>query len=330
MAQRIARYREAQPEGYVKRTKKRASDGEFQLPCEFTAASMAASGGGTSARLEQPGADNDPLTNAKKFALTAETARLLIAAEFTPRQCAFELSGEERELVDIESNLLLLGRSGTGKTNVLMERVLRRHCNGLKLAVDVSQLVITASPRLCTALEALFKSRSGSSEPGEAANARDKQQLAAASTTENSTTFVTYVELVRRLWRNQFALELKLASPFTVFWGGLDERMTRHFPEQLVCGEVASRIQGSRSALGSARGSVSREDYIRCTQASRRADALTEKECNVIYDIFEAYDKWKRFEGTRDLNDAAHELFNAFSKESTTSVLPAIAIRLRI
>lgn len=104
--------------------------------------------------------------------------------------------------------------------------------------------------------------------------------------------FVTYEQIIYRLWRQCFpSTELHFdSSIFESFWSSVDAKLKRGFSEQLVKGEITSQIQGKRSALSNLRFAVTREVYVRATGCSRRADALSEVECNRIYDLFEAYE----------------------------------------
>ncbi len=85
-ASRIVRYRESLGDTYVECTRERRlkGQGEFE-PCEFHK-ELFSKESVTNLRRELPGADNNPLTNAKCFALSAETMNLLISGDFVERK----------------------------------------------------------------------------------------------------------------------------------------------------------------------------------------------------------------------------------------------------
>ena len=294
LAGRIMRYRESQSEIYLAKCREIEYDGNVAKPKQFEVDESSTEFGSR----KEANTDGDPLSNAKSFELNEDSLRLLAAGTFDARSCAFRLSREEARLVSTQGNLLLLGRSGTGKTNVLIERVLQRRHASLELGHEVPQLVITASPRLCQSLRTLCISRC-SAESGDAVPL---------------ISFLTYEQLLRKLYEPD---HLKLANPddFHAFWQTVDQSLTKHFSAAFVRAEITSRIKGRRETLEKERAEVTEDEYVHTTARSRRADRLAEHQCRQIYKIYLAYERAKRSDGTKDANDAAHHLFRRFASE---------------
>ncbi|KAJ8606494.1 hypothetical protein CTAYLR_005879 [Chrysophaeum taylorii] len=230
--------------------------------------------------------------------LQPHTLQLLVRGDFSEQKCGFRLSAEEKTLVETEGNLLVLARSGTGKTNVLLERALWRETRARELLDEgVAQIFITASPRLSTSLKEMFDSRFSSS-----------------SSSSSSSGILEFWKIIIALHASAFGRECEFAtSNFHSFWRTFDDKLTRKFSEQLVRSEIVSTIKGRRETLENREPWLSRETYVEIVRQSRRADELSEADALSVYRLFEAYEKAKR--GALDTNDVAHKLFRHFFRD---------------
>ena len=115
----------------------------------------------------------------KFYSLSSGVAQhLLTASDGSEIDIPFELTGEEKEIIQFPHTSFILGRSGTGKTTVLTMKLIQKErqsliaSQGLNLDEDdlsglddksimplnheesfVKQVFITVSPKLCSAIK---------------------------------------------------------------------------------------------------------------------------------------------------------------------------------
>jgi hypothetical protein len=93
---------------------------------------------------------------------------LLTASDGSEIDIPFELTDEEKEIIQFPLTSFILGRSGTGKTTILTMKLIQKEqqsliaSQGLNLNEDdlsglgesfVKQVFITVSPKLCSAIK---------------------------------------------------------------------------------------------------------------------------------------------------------------------------------
>jgi hypothetical protein len=95
----------------------------------------------------------------KFYELTSDIARLMSYSDTLKSiELPFEMSHEEDHIVRYDGSLFILGRSGTGKTTVILHRMFLVRQVGKRSQESVSrQLLVTASPLLCEAIRRSFR-----------------------------------------------------------------------------------------------------------------------------------------------------------------------------
>jgi hypothetical protein len=105
----------------------------------------------------------------KFYSLSSGVAQhLLTASDGSEIDIPFELTDEEKEIIQFPLTSFILGRSGTGKTTILTMKLIQKEqqsliaSQGLNLNEDdlsglgesfVKQVFITVSPKLCSAIK---------------------------------------------------------------------------------------------------------------------------------------------------------------------------------
>ncbi|KAJ6401717.1 hypothetical protein OIU84_013891 [Salix udensis] len=91
-----------------------------------------------------------------------------------------------------------------------------------------------------------------------------------------------------------------------VYWPRFNEKIKNKLDSSRVFTEIISHIKGSLQAGKSRDGSLSREDYV--TLSEGRISTLSRQKRDVIYDIFEDYEKMKAANGDFDMADFVNDL----------------------
>uniref|UniRef100_A0A6N2NGM6 UvrD-like helicase ATP-binding domain-containing protein n=1 Tax=Salix viminalis TaxID=40686 RepID=A0A6N2NGM6_SALVM len=91
-----------------------------------------------------------------------------------------------------------------------------------------------------------------------------------------------------------------------VYWPRFNEKIKNKLDSSRVFTEIISHIKGSLQAGKSRDGSLSREDYVNLSEG--RISTLNRQKRDVIYDIFEGYEKMKAANGDFDMADFVNDL----------------------
>lgn len=98
----------------------------------------------------------------KFYSLSSDTVHHLLSGK--ELNLPFEVTDEEREIINFPRSSFVVGRSGTGKTTILTMKLYQKHqlhCIALQDSVQVDvepqpilhQLFVTVSPKLCHAVK---------------------------------------------------------------------------------------------------------------------------------------------------------------------------------
>ncbi|RUS29895.1 AAA domain-containing protein [Jimgerdemannia flammicorona] len=103
---------------------------------------------------------HDELTLSKKHRLTAEVARLILKNTIDEIELPISLSEDETSIVNENGSLFILGRSGTGKTTVMLMRMFQRE-QAYYIQMDSYerkpiQVMLTASSTLCADMNSYY------------------------------------------------------------------------------------------------------------------------------------------------------------------------------
>ena len=216
----------------------------------------------------------DPLGNVplKVYDVDIDEIESIKKQDWTP---ALHLTDEERQVVETEGTVLLLGRSGTGKTICICNRM---EFDRQKFSTDplFSQLFIARSPRLCTYVEKTIGARDGS-------------------------IFVTFDKLLLELEkvlpkvdgiRDSFPEDLFMK--FSTFKRDVyDGSDSNNVDALIVWTNIRSFLKGSIEALQSTSNNkdffVSKEEFLSENNFGKRRCRLETGQRELVYEVFLRY-----------------------------------------
>ncbi|KAF3974968.1 hypothetical protein CMV_001742 [Castanea mollissima] len=99
----------------------------------------------------------------------------------------------------------------------------------------------------------------------------------------------------------------------TAYWPHFNTQLTKRFDSSRVFTEIISHIKGGPQAAEAGDGKLSREDYVRLSED--RVSCLCRQERDIIYEIFQNYEKMKKQNGEFDFFDLAIDLHHRLRVE---------------
>ncbi|KAJ3181893.1 hypothetical protein HDU85_003409 [Gaertneriomyces sp. JEL0708] len=288
-------------------------------------------------------AEEDAMAYVKTYSLRTHYLNILANGATKSVELPFELSEEERQIIRYPKSLIIVGRSGTGKTTVMLQKMCVRHVGlseheeALELG-DVEdghpgmpqphQLMLTVSSRLSSMMREhyhnLLKPFASTCEV-EGVHSRFltfRQFLQAIDDKLNpsffkrrSQLFVRDIELLT--WRaggqNDIGKDEVDSVKFTnYYYPHLRQQVTKQFSSSFLWTEFQSVIKGSATAIKNISGTLSAQQYISLARA--RGSFLTEGECDMIYQSWLDYECEKRNRREYDLADATLFVFQGLSR----------------
>lgn len=282
----------------------------------------------------------------KSYRIAVNQMSMLLRVDVKERELAFDMNSQETEIIHNPSSLFVLGRSGTGKTTVMLYKMFHRSnlSNGNEME-DLKQSMITANPRLVQAMkqywEKLTTKKMVAQDSLVGKNVTDivsfTRQGESTSESTGFPLFLTFRDFVRRLnltlsmgFNDAFgrespllentahdeifgALSLRQSSqdPFFArevkfeefdvqYFAHFNQAVTKKFDSFFVWNEIQAVIKGSMWAVLNRR-SMSKEDYI--ALASKRSSHINFDERNLIYGVYQMYEKRKEQRNEFDLHD---------------------------
>jgi AAA domain len=240
----------------------------------------------------------DPLgdTPLKLHLLYRQDIGKLSSKEWKPR---LHLTAEEHKVVDKEGTVLVLGRSGTGKTICIANRMHRdRERNP-----EASQLFVARSRRICSYVRGLVE---GSAPPSEHAQYH---------------TFARFIEKCERVlhiqrrqgggdWGDSRDPDQMTFSRFKL---EIYKQSTFELDALIVWSQIRSFIKGSIEAVKASRP-LKREEYLQLGKSRCR---LSQKHRELAYSAFEVYQSFMDTEPTLwDESDRIMEILAAVRRSS--------------
>jgi superfamily I DNA/RNA helicase len=226
------------------------------------------------------------------------------------------LNEEEREVVERRTSALILGRSGTGKTTVMLQRLITDEI--LSGGAVNRAVFLTASPVLCEAIKAHYKSLVGTYIP-------QKQNMSAIAVDVLETlTFrtipddafpliITYDTLLRILenslkvnsdgYREDQLIDFKHFEE--VYYKHFPANIQRTFDAALIFTEIRSVLKGSMEAMMSS-GTITKEEYEQLS--ARRNSDLSVEMRSLVYKAFQSYQQMKAERREYDMEDAVYRI----------------------
>ena len=90
------------------------------------------------------------------------------------------------------------------------------------------------------------------------------------------------------------------------YWPHFNSQLTKNLDPSRVFTEIISYIKGGLQSMETSDGKLNREDYVQLSE--RRASSLSKQNRDIIYDIFQMYEKMKMENGEYDLADFVNDL----------------------
>ncbi|RUP51367.1 P-loop containing nucleoside triphosphate hydrolase protein [Jimgerdemannia flammicorona] len=287
----------------------------------------------------------DELTLAKKHRLTAETIRLVFENTIDNIELPIDLSEAESSIVNNGGSAFILGRSGTGKTTVMLMRMLQRE-QAYYAQVDSyekkpMQMMLTASPTLCGAMSRyyskLHKSIVHSDEQDQDFQQEDNHRDRLDD--PQNPAFVCFADFLvimdrylgrhffpknRRLLDERFEVgrqsmsssrayredggkEVTFSRFRDIYWPHFNLFFHRKYDVSVVWTEFQSCIKGSLKSLLYPKGKLPLDAFLELANSRNSTLNLDERES--IYGLFQKYERMKRDKRDWDVGDLTSHIF---------------------
>ncbi|XP_039685098.1 uncharacterized protein [Medicago truncatula] len=92
----------------------------------------------------------------------------------------------------------------------------------------------------------------------------------------------------------------------SLYWPHFNSHYTKMLDSSRVFTEIVSHIKGGMQSLDRGEGKLSRQDYVSLSE--NRSSSLSKEKREIIYDIYQIYEKMKRNKGDFDLADIVVDL----------------------
>ncbi|XP_056693557.1 uncharacterized protein [Spinacia oleracea] len=305
-------------------------------------------------------------------------SHLLSASDGTVLNVPFEVSDQEREIILCEKSSFILGRSGTGKTTVLVMKLFQKEqqhhiaSEGFnvhdalmrgspsnepgRIGTSLCQLFVTVNPKLCFAVkqhinnlrrfvhggnsgEAYISSDVNEMDEYEFKDVPDSLEEIPSHVYPLVITFNMFLLMldrtlglsyfdrfpdIRKIYSLETASSRLVAQAVrrkevtydkfrTSYWPHFNLQLTRNLDPSRVFTEINSCIKGSLHSRESDDIKLSLASYLQLSK--RRVSNFSEDEREMIYKIFEDYEKMKVVRGEYDLADLVNDLHHRFKCE---------------
>ncbi|KAL6538714.1 hypothetical protein OROGR_012702 [Orobanche gracilis] len=292
--------------------------------------------------------------------------RLLSDVEGRELDLPFEVTDEEREIINFPRSSFILGRSGTGKTTILTMKLYKRlqqYCLaqdsvsaadgdsyvGESTQTTLHQLFVTVSPKLCHAVKnhvsqlksfatenfSGSKVFTGMDDVDEMAEFKDIPDTFLGIEQEKYPLIITFHKFLMMLdgtlgnsyfqrfhelrdkshYENRRSIALQTFmrekevtyDQFrSLYWPRFNAKLTKNLDSSRVYTEILSHIKGGLQVGDECDFKRSRQEYLSLSDS--RVSTLNEETRDVIYDIFEDYEKMKLEYGDFDLSDFVNDI----------------------
>ena len=291
-------------------------------------------------------AADDSIAFMKFYELSSKVARILIKSADSNLDLPFVMSEEEEEVVKFPGSVFILGRSGTGKTTVMLHRMLmeQHFISEAKSEVPARQIFVTASPVLCEAIKRSHESMRNTmlQQEGQApvpaaqigyvqAEEEIPLESMAFEDIEDSKfpliiTYNTFMEImyntllfrfpsctmsVRRDRGEGVSNEVHFDTFRFLYYPHFSKELTSKVDVKTVYTEIRSVLKGSLEALASPTGRLSETQYLALSQL--RNSELSETIRKLIYAGFEKYEQMKGVREEYDMEDFVFHLHSCMS-----------------
>ncbi|KAL5077780.1 hypothetical protein RYX36_016764 [Vicia faba] len=332
---------------YIVCSKERGFDGkvEFPLSWPITANIQKLKSVGTDNTKEAALVVSEDANTAVKNSMIEESTLLMkfcsISLDYTPNgrdaiemDLPFELTDEQWTIITVPKSTFVLGRSGTGKTTVLSTKMIlneKLHHTAVERAygpIDnanessenavqfkrpiLRQLFVTLSPGLCQEIKhnvSCFKRSLGESIDVDIDVVPDSFSDLPSNLYPLVITFGKFLLMLDMTLGNSYIKHQKKEVNFerfdSLYWPHFNSQLIKKLDSYLVFTEIMSHIKGGVKEAEI--GKLSRKDYCTLSQ-SRSSSSLSMETRDMIYDIFQNYEKMKMKKGEFDVSDVVIDL----------------------
>ncbi|KAM7273661.1 hypothetical protein ACFE04_028325 [Oxalis oulophora] len=205
----------------------------------------------------------------------------------------FEVTDQERDLIDFPRSTFILGRSGTGKTTVLTRKLFKKeelhHRDQISDAIGgkkeyiLRQIFVTVSPQLCYAIKRhIFDLK----------RFNIRKNIGAS----RSVAFQSFLR-TKEVTYERFS---------AVYWPHFNTQITKLIDSSTIFTEIMSQIKGGLQSIEASNGKMSREHYLQLSD--NRVSCLSRQKREMVFEIYQDYVRMKMKNGEFDLADLVNDL----------------------
>uniref|UniRef100_A0A6B2KW28 UvrD-like helicase ATP-binding domain-containing protein n=1 Tax=Arcella intermedia TaxID=1963864 RepID=A0A6B2KW28_9EUKA len=263
--------------------------------------------------------------------LSYEVLNLISEKKLGFKHLPFTLNFEEQKLVNNPDNFFILGRSGTGKTTVILMKILKNMNHGeelLKENIHLRQIFITKSELLCSSVYSQFKKyRNLGSEDVDYGLTIDNHITSIPDDfslidLDNEPLFITYEKLLKifsKMLKSDIQVDtfehfVSFSKFKHFYWKKFPQDLVKKHSPEVIFTEIISVIKGDVNVLKSTSGYLDKPSYLSSVKRSSTIKNPVSRE--EVYKFFELYSKKKKEERDFDIADFT---FNVHKRISSTS-----------
>ncbi|GJY19122.1 UvrD-like helicase, ATP-binding domain, P-loop containing nucleoside triphosphate hydrolase [Tanacetum coccineum] len=264
-----------------------------------------------------------------------------------------QVTDEQMDIILSRKNSFIIGRSGTGKTTILIMKFgLERYTQEISHSKQsvLHQLFVTVSPNLCYAVKQNVSHLTSISSNGSSSAEinLDNTRVISSELNDIPDTFINmpvkYYPLIITFQKFLMMLDGTLGSSFferflearegshgnrialrsvalqrfirlrqvtfdrfsSLYWPHFNANLTKKLDPDRVFTEIISHIKGGTQAGECSDGKLSFEGY--CLLAESRTSTLSKQKREIVYNLFQAYEKMKSERGEFDLGDFVNDI----------------------
>ncbi|KAL6607966.1 hypothetical protein ACP70R_041029 [Stipagrostis hirtigluma subsp. patula] len=242
----------------------------------------------------------------------------------------FELTEQEKEIIQFSCTSFILGRSGIGKTTVLTMKLMQKEqqyliaCKGL--GFEEADLSGDNYNNCLVMHKDLFASDDFSDRPSRLKMHDIGDDNEEFNDTPDSFSNIPQTNYPLAITFRKFLTMLDGTLPYIAtkevdyekfscsYWPHFNAKLTKDLDASTVFKQIISHIKGGNQASKSPNGKLEKQDYIMLFD--RRFPSLRTKTRDKIYDIYLCYEKKKCAAGEFDLSDFVNSLYSRLSTDS--------------
>ncbi|RKP18337.1 P-loop containing nucleoside triphosphate hydrolase protein, partial [Rozella allomycis CSF55] len=275
------------------------------------------------------------LTNSKEsnlsckiYSLNSEALEFLLENNFEDyKELPYLLEDTENKIVKYKKNLIIVGRSGTGKTSVISRRLLCVSFNNFKSHLNGKQLFLTASEILCRNVKEEYEMQISKINKIKKMNIEsDAKFLSFKRLLIYLDSFCEDRMLMNELEYEKYKMRMSVGKGNASSVNKLKRNNLKSFENNFVGFEKFHRkyFKGSFNNLIENKRCLEMSKYIK--QGETRRSKLNKVDYEQIYQLYLKYEKNKNENGDFDISDICFHLFNQLHQNDNLAVFDYIYI----